>query len=117
MFCPDCLYEYGKGIKKCPDCGAQLVEKLPEQDDDSDINIETAELAEVYDELEEGLLRSMLMDRGIYSFTRSNLLPHTGAIMTVFRKRGIGTVIVNREDLEKAGEVLKDFKEVKKSGK
>lgn len=30
-FCPDCCYEYERGISKCPDCGSKLVEKLPEE--------------------------------------------------------------------------------------
>ncbi|MCK4386278.1 MAG: DUF2007 domain-containing protein [candidate division Zixibacteria bacterium] len=30
MFCPNCKYEYKLGIEKCPDCGADLVEKLEE---------------------------------------------------------------------------------------
>ncbi len=30
MFCPNCKYEYKPGIEKCPDCGADLVEKLEE---------------------------------------------------------------------------------------
>lgn len=28
MFCPNCKYEYKPGIEECPDCGAELVEKL-----------------------------------------------------------------------------------------
>ncbi len=27
--CPNCKYEYVKGIDKCPDCGAELVDELP----------------------------------------------------------------------------------------
>jgi hypothetical protein len=30
MFCPNCKYDYKPGIEKCPDCGADLVEKLEE---------------------------------------------------------------------------------------
>jgi len=30
MFCPNCKYEYKLGIKKCPECGAELVKKLEE---------------------------------------------------------------------------------------
>lgn len=30
MFCPNCKYEYNPGIKECPDCGADLVNKLDE---------------------------------------------------------------------------------------
>ncbi len=30
-FCPNCKYEYNKDIKECPDCGAPLIDKLPEE--------------------------------------------------------------------------------------
>jgi len=29
MFCPNCRYEYKLGVTTCPDCGADLVYKLP----------------------------------------------------------------------------------------
>ena len=29
MFCPNCHYEYVPGVTTCPDCGADLVYKLP----------------------------------------------------------------------------------------
>jgi hypothetical protein len=29
MFCPNCKYEYKLGVTMCPDCGAELVYKLP----------------------------------------------------------------------------------------
>jgi len=33
-FCPQCRYEYEIGIRQCPDCGAKLVDRLPEKTDD-----------------------------------------------------------------------------------
>jgi len=30
MFCPICRYEYNDDIYTCPDCGAELVDELPE---------------------------------------------------------------------------------------
>lgn len=30
-FCPSCKYEYQSGVVECPDCGARLVDKLPEE--------------------------------------------------------------------------------------
>jgi len=32
--CPKCNYEYTEGIKICPDCKVELVEKVSEQEED-----------------------------------------------------------------------------------
>jgi hypothetical protein len=114
MFCPKCLYEYEKGIIKCPDCGADLVNENPVEDDgEGDLpDIRTAELAEVANEIEAQILRDMLSQEGIYSFLRTNLLPHTNVALGFFSSRKYGTIIVNYEDLEKAKEALKDFKKL-----
>ena len=28
-FCPSCEFEYRRGVRTCPDCGVELVERLP----------------------------------------------------------------------------------------
>jgi ribosomal protein L34E len=30
-YCPKCRFEYKEDIKECPDCGAPLVDELPEE--------------------------------------------------------------------------------------
>lgn len=30
-FCPNCRLEYKEGVDKCPDCGADIVDELPEE--------------------------------------------------------------------------------------
>ena len=30
-YCPECRFEYRAGVRECPDCGAELVERLPEE--------------------------------------------------------------------------------------
>ena len=30
-YCPNCRFEYKEDVKRCPDCGARLVDKLPEE--------------------------------------------------------------------------------------
>ena len=37
MFCPQCLCEYRAGITECADCGAALVESLPDSDPPGEI--------------------------------------------------------------------------------
>ena len=107
MFCPNCFYEYQEGINKCPDCGSELVSELPEEESLPDAEI--AELCEVKDEIESDVIRGMLNDRGIYNFLRSNLLPNSRVSLFFFKPKGIGTIIINKEDLEKAKEVLDDY--------
>lgn len=85
-----------------------LVDKLPEEES-GDANLETAELCEVESDLDSARLTSMLTDQGIYSFVRSNVLPSSGLVLFAFKHRKMGTLIVNKEDLEAAKEVLKDF--------
>jgi hypothetical protein len=110
MFCPNCFYEYEKGIKICSDCGAKLVDKLPEEDE-GDPNLETAELTDVNDDIEADAIKAMLDEEGIYSFLKTNVLPHSNIVMAgVFGKSKYGTIVINKEDLEKARQVLKDFR-------
>lgn len=30
-YCPKCRFEYKEGMEQCPDCGAPLVDELPEE--------------------------------------------------------------------------------------
>jgi hypothetical protein len=111
MFCPNCLYEYEKGIKKCTDCGAALVSELPPEDEGADPNLETASLTDVDDDVEADAIRAMLEEKDIYSFLKTNLLPHSGIILAgIFGKNRYGTIIINKEDLKRAKEVLEDYR-------
>ncbi|MEI7542378.1 MAG: hypothetical protein WCJ94_03905 [bacterium] len=110
MFCPNCLYEYKEGVLKCEDCGADLVAELPAEEDGDLPDIEVSELAEVQNDVEAGALTAMLTASGIYSFVRSNILPHTGINLSFFNKKSYGTIIINKEDLKRGKEILEDFK-------
>lgn len=112
MFCPNCLYEYEKGVKNCTDCGADLVAELPPDDEIADPDLETAVLTDVDNDIEADAIRAMLEQEGIYSFLKTNLLPHSGVILSgIFGKNKYGTIIINKEDIEKAKAVLKDYRE------
>ena len=104
FFCDTCGREYDEEVTLCPVCGGK-VGKF-----DSGIAPETAELCEVYDEVEAQAVRNILADNGIYSFIRTNTLPGSRLVLSLFKKRGIGTVIINREDTEKAEKILRDLK-------
>lgn len=69
MFCPICHYEYIEGIKKCPDCGEELVESLSVKEDSQDVNfVPLPSLpGRVYGEMVKGALQ----ERGIPCYIRS----------------------------------------------
>jgi hypothetical protein len=60
-------------------------------------------------DLEASIMRDILMQEGIYSFARNNTLPFTNVIMSFFNRKGKVTIIVNKEDLEKAGKIIKEL--------
>jgi hypothetical protein len=69
-------------------------------------------LTDVDNDIEADALRAMLEEEGIYSFLKTNVLPHSGIILAgVFGKSKYGTIVISKEDLEKAKEVLKDFRD------
>lgn len=42
-YCPNCRYEYKSNISECPDCGAELVDSLPGDDEYEDIEVDSDE--------------------------------------------------------------------------
>lgn len=111
MFCPVCLYEYEKGVKKCTDCGAELVKELPPEDEAAEPNLETVELTDVKDDIEADIIRGMLEQEGIYSFLKTNVLPHSNIVLSgIFGKNKYGILVINKEDRDKAKVVLEDYK-------
>jgi hypothetical protein len=42
-FCPNCRYEYKPGVATCPDCGAELVDSLPEKSEEQGNEIRNSE--------------------------------------------------------------------------
>ncbi len=104
-YCDSCGKEYDKGIKKCPSCGGVVARHgitgpVPQ----------TAELCEIYDESEGALIRAVLEENGIFSFLRVNTMPGSRLILSAFKKRGLYTVIINKEDYFKAKKILKDIR-------
>ncbi len=104
MFCPNCKYQYKHGIIICPDCGEKLVEKLEEE---PKLTFDTVELCDVEDEFQAQFLIFLLTENSIECFLRENFLSHSRVVLG--EKRKYGTVIVNKQKLEKAEELIKDI--------
>jgi hypothetical protein len=67
MFCPNCKYEYLKGVNECPDCGAGLVEKLTETPEEN--NGEEVKAVMVFESSNHSdvlFLKSLLEENEIY---------------------------------------------------
>lgn len=70
MFCPNCRTEYRAGFTRCADCGAALVDSLPPEEPPREVT--PVLLAAGVDATLCPLLRQILEDNGIPSFTRTH---------------------------------------------
>lgn len=73
-FCPQCRYEYHSGIRRCPDCGVELVSELPPQEQPAPLG----SLVTVYvakDMTEASLVKSFLEEFQIESLIGYDLGP------------------------------------------
>ncbi len=64
MFCPQCRTEYRPGIARCPECGVDLVEQLPQGHDEAEW-VEFVPVLESTDETRLEVARSLLDAEGI----------------------------------------------------
>jgi hypothetical protein len=69
-YCPKCRFEYKEDVKECPDCGAPLVDKLP--DEESPEGIDYVPLRTLPSRLYAEMLREALKKEGIPSFIKSD---------------------------------------------
>ena len=70
-FCPDCKYEYEPEVKICPDCGAVLVDKLPEHPADQE-PVKYVFLKDVPSRLYAEMLKGALEEKGIPCFVKGD---------------------------------------------
>ncbi len=104
MFCPKCGYEYKEGIKKCSDCGEELVSAIKEKEHP---DFEVVMLTKVSTEFDALTLKSMLDDMDVENITGDYTAGYKVSLDT---GKAWGYVMVNRKKLELAKEVLEDFK-------
>lgn len=102
-FCPDCKYEYNPGIKKCPDCGSRLVDKLPEEPVPlPEVNL--VEVASYPFEVQAQEARLLLESKEIKTVIRNEKISQTDIILA-WADGGI-KVLVREEDAARASKVL-----------
>jgi RNA polymerase subunit RPABC4/transcription elongation factor Spt4 len=104
-FCPVCGYEYEEGIKVCPDCEVELVDKLSEEHFDGEL----VQVFETYTAAEAGLFKVLLYNVGITSAI-SNELGSTLLGSTVSESGAI-RVFVSAKNADPARELIETYME------
>jgi len=115
-FCPTCKSEYGSTIRRCPDCGSDLVAQLPvEPEPLREGELVQVLLCTVQGEIEAGLLRDRLRSQGIPSRAQLGGIrdtPYYLAAMPAPVSNPLDIVLrvyVRRGDLGRARQVYDDF--------
>ena len=108
MFCPVCESEYEAGITKCPDDGAELVERLSAEagaTDDSDAKFVT--LHTLSSPVEAEMVSDLLRQNDIRAVVQSG---GNDAFSPVFSAVSPGAaVLVDERDLDRAKELYASF--------
>jgi hypothetical protein len=104
MFCPKCRSEYNEGVKVCAECEAPLVATLPEKPKHPVPNdIDFVTIVETFSPADIAIIESILEGSEIdYYIQGENALSVTPYVIPV-------RVLVTKEQVEKAKELLKDL--------
>jgi len=102
MFCPICRSEYRQGFTKCSDCGAELVRELPPEQGKEFIEYE--EVFSTYNPGDIAFIRSILDGEEITYFFQGEHFNYVRPLVEPAR------LMVNKEQVETAKELLKDAK-------
>jgi len=118
-FCPKCRFEYVAEVKRCPTCGAELVEARPEARELSEVELEQVLLCTVEGKIHAELLRAELEAQGIPARLQTGwsydpLLGAVGAPPPPLgsTEGGLVAIFVHRADEERARVVYHDLEEV-----
>lgn len=116
-WCPNCKEEYREGFIKCSECGATLVDKLPQADSnqsdntsdhketDKNVLIEPCLLISVSDQIQAKLIEGLLQDSDIPFYTKDR---ECGGYMKIYMGFSVfGTdIYVDKSSYDKAKELL-----------
>ena len=102
-FCPECKYEYRDGFTKCSDCGADLVDKLPEHEE---VSVKLVPLKTQPGRIYSEMVKEVLEKKGIFCIIESGPLFSLGSTGS----EGDESVILVPEDrYEEAEKILEEM--------
>lgn len=105
MFCPKCGAEYREGFTQCSDCGIPLVWEEPDEvEADKADYVEYTEVLRTFSLADVAIIRSLLEDAGIDYFIKDE---HFALVRPLVEPP---TLMVNKDQVEEAREILKDLK-------
>jgi hypothetical protein len=103
MFCPKCKSEYREGFYKCADCGADLIDQLPQEAPDNFGSDEFVEVFSTYQQGDIAFIKSILDEDGItYFFQGEN------SIMLI-AAGAYARLMVKADEAQRAKEILQDL--------
>lgn len=108
MFCPVCESEYEAGIKRCPDDGAELVERLTTENtvhDHSEARF--VPLHNVGSPAEAEMVNDILSQNGIRSAVQSGGMDAFSPLLSSTSPGAV--VLVDERDLDRAQELYNSF--------
>lgn len=111
-FCPNCRDEYDEGYAVCADCGASLVETLPEEPKDTppdwDSAMDRIFLTSTSGPEESAMLSDLLQQNGIRSLVMEREAGNYLKIYTGFSVYG-DDIYVDRKDFAAAAQIAEAF--------
>lgn len=106
MFCPNCKAEYREGFTRCADCEVDLVDKLPEeeeQDYEIDPDIKFVEVLRTVDVIDIAFIKGALDNAGIHYYIK-------GEMMRNIRPVDPAVLMVVEDEADEAIKILKKLK-------
>ena len=108
MFCPVCESEYEAGIKRCPDDGAELVERLtPENTLRDHSEARFVPLHNVGSPAEAEMVNDILSQNGIRSAVQSGGMDAFSPLLSATSPGAM--ILVDERDFERAQELYNSF--------